>query len=69
MAKLYAVPESNPNENQVFLGDYTLESAFEYLEEKDNDWEKPFMPGYDFIIVDGDERYILECGAWSVFDE
>jgi hypothetical protein len=69
MAKLYAVPESSSNKAEVFLGDYTFETAYDYLAELDSDWDNPFMPGYDFVITDGVDRYILEADCWAPLEK
>ncbi len=44
---------------------FTFESAYELIAKADSDPDAPWLPGYDFELVDGDECWLLEAGCWA----
>jgi hypothetical protein len=46
--------------------DFTFESAYEFIAENDSDpFENPWLPGFDLILIDGAEHWVLEADAWA----
>ena len=44
--------------------DFTFESAYDFIAENDTDFDKPWLDGFDIILVDGDKRYVFESASW-----
>ncbi len=45
---------------------FTFESAYDFICENDNDpGQTPWLAGFDLILIDGAEHWVLEADAWS----
>jgi hypothetical protein len=44
---------------------FTLETAYEFILERDCDPENPWLEGYDLVVTDGTESWLLEADCWA----
>jgi len=64
--KLIAKSET---ETRVLGEDFDYKTAYRFIFENDSDPEEnPWLPGFDLILIDGDEAYILEADAWFPYE-
>ena len=50
----------------ITLGrDFTFETAYEFILERDNDEENPWLEGYDLVLDNNGEKWFLEADCWS----
>ena len=48
----------------VFGDDFDLESAYEFILERDCDPENPWLEGFDLILASADETLVFEADCW-----
>lgn len=43
---------------------FTLETAYEFILERDNDEENPWLEGYDLILTTDEGQLMFEADCW-----
>ena len=43
---------------------FTLETAYEFILERDNDEENPWLEGYDLILTTNEGQLMFEADCW-----
>lgn len=44
---------------------FTFESATDFIAERDTDFDNPWLPDYEFILVNASgEEFVFESAAW-----
>ena len=51
--------------SELELGrDFSHTTAYEFIAKNDTDFDNPKWPDCDLVLVDGDEKWVFEAGAW-----
>jgi hypothetical protein len=49
----------------AFRGAFTFQTAYDFIAERDTDFDNPWMPDYEFILTDSQgKEYVFEGAAW-----
>jgi hypothetical protein len=54
----------SPQETLDLGSGFTFETAYDLVFANDTE-ENPWLPGYEIILVDGEDRYVFATGCWE----